>query len=159
MRQYVGHKMKFVVEGFPVPVTGTMINEDGTFVYLKGEQEVTRIVKGKICAFAPMDFEPLDYLPFHILYCENEGIGCSGVQFVKEGSGFSQKDLDEFMEPCPCKSADCKRGTRGELRSVSGAFLKKMLNRMMFGEYPEKKGEKSGSKRTDEKTGSGKGKG
>jgi hypothetical protein len=150
--------MKFVVEGFPAPVAGIMTNEDTTFVYLKGEKDTWRLPKGKICGFAPMDFEPLDYLPFHILYCENKNMDCPGVQFIKEGAGFSQKDLEIFMGPCSCKTNECLRGSRGEVRSVSGAFLKKMLNGMLFGEYPEKKGARNGNKRTDKETGNGKSK-
>lgn len=151
MREYIGHKIKCVVEGFPGPMTGILVKEDANFMYVKGEKDTWRIPKGKVCGFAPTDFEPVDYVPFHVLYCDNESIDCPGVQYIVAKAGFSQKDLSLMMEPCPCKSEACRRGTKGELRTVSGEFLKKVLAGMLFGNYPEKKEKKhASSRRTDQ---------
>jgi hypothetical protein len=143
MREYIGHKIKCIVEGFPGPMTGILVREDPNFMYVKGEKDTWRIPKGKVCGFTPVDFEPLDYIPFHVLYCDNEKKDCLGVQYIVEGAGFSQKSLSLMMEPCPCKDETCRRGTKGELRTVSGAFLKKVLSGMLFGNYPEKKEKKN----------------
>ena len=142
MRQYVGHKMKFVVEGLGA-ATGVMVSEDTQMVHLKSESkdEVWHLPKGKISGFTCLDGEPDEYIPLLILSCDCKNIGCSGVKYVKVGPGFSQKDLETFTEDCPSKSAECRIGSKGELRSVPSALLKKMLNGMLFGEYPEKKKE------------------
>jgi len=136
VREYIGHRLKCIVQGFPAPFTGLLVKEDANFLYLKGEKEVWRIPKGKLCGFTPIDAEPLDYVPFHVLYCENKTTNCQGVQYVKEGTGFAQKDVNVFMEPCPCKCETCRQGTRGELKTVSGKVLKKMFSGMLFGDYP-----------------------
>lgn len=143
MRQYVGHKMRFVVEGFPTPVSGILVNEDNQFVYLKSEAkaEIWHLPKGKICGFVALDGEPDEYLPFLVLACECKNIGCSGVQYIKGDSGFSQNDLEVFTAQCPCKNAECRVGSKGELRGVSSKLLKQMFAGMLFGEYPDKKKE------------------
>jgi hypothetical protein len=142
MRQYVGHKMKFVVEGFPSPFTGTMVNEDTQLVYLKSEKdEIWHLPKGKICGFVCLDGEPEGFLPFLVLSCDCKNIGCLGVQYIKAGPGFNQKDLEAFTDSCPCKNPECRIGSKGELRGVSSSLLKKMFNGMLFGDYPEKKKE------------------
>lgn len=142
MRQYVGHRMKFVVEGLGA-ATGVLVNEDTQMVHLKSESkdEVWHLPLGKISGFTCLDGEPDEYVPLLILSCDCKNIGCAGVQYVKAGAGFSQKDLATFTEDCPCKTIECRVGSKGELRGVSSSLLKKMLNGMLFGEYPEKKKE------------------
>ena len=139
MREYIGHELKLIADG--IATKGLMVKEDSIFAYVKGEKETWRIPKAKIGMFAPTDFEPFDYVPFHVLFCENPAINCPGVQFIKEGAGFSQQDMERFMKPCPQCSSECKRGSKGELRTVSGKFLSKMFSGTMYGDYPpEKKG-------------------
>ena len=84
-------------------------------------------------------------VPFLMLFCDNEKAGCPGVQFVKEGNGFAQKDFDMFTGDCPCKTEQCRMGSKGELRSVSGEFLRKVFAGMLYGDYPEKKEIKRGN--------------
>ena len=143
MREFIGQKITVVVEGFPSPVNGIMANEDTNFVYLKSETKgnIWRIPKPKLCGFTPVDGEPAPYVPFVFLFCDNEGEGCAGVQFLKEGNGFTQKDFDTFTGGCTCKSEKCRMGSKGELRSVSGEFLRKVFAGMLFGDYPVKKKE------------------
>ena len=143
MRQYVGHKMRFVVEGFPSPVTGILVNEDPQLVYLKSEtkNEIWNLPKGKICGFSCLDGEPEDYAPLLVLACDCKNIECPGVQYIKAGPGFSQKDLDTFTAQCPRKSDECRMGSKGELRGVDSKFLSRMFAGMLFGDYPEKKKE------------------
>ena len=119
MRPFIGHSMKVLADNFPGPVEGTMIDDKPNMILLKGKDgKVTRVVKSHISGFVPMDFEPTDYVPMHMLFCENKGKECPGVKYVKEGPGMAAKDYEEFMGPCPCRTQDCSYGTKGELRSV-----------------------------------------
>ena len=139
MREFIGHKMKVLAENFPGPVEGVMVDEKPNMILLKGNDGgITRVVKSHISGFMPMDFEPSDYVPFIVLACECEKAGCPGVQYVVEGEGFKKSDFEAFMGPCPCRTADCRFGSKGELRSVGGTFLGRMLTGAMFGEYPKK---------------------
>ena len=142
MRKFIGHVVKFAVEEMGV-VQGTVINDAKDRICVKGEDgKVTRVIKSHICAFTPLDFEPEDYIPFHVLHCANKKTGCLGVRFVQEGDGFRQSDFETFMGPCPCRDDSCSHGTKGELHSVSGSFLREMFADTIYGDYPKKKKEK-----------------
>jgi len=150
MREYVGHLMAFVAQGFAEPFKGTLVNEDVNFLYLKSEskKEVWRLIRSKICGFTVLDKEPEDFTPLLVLSCDCKNIGCAGVQYVKEGPGFTQKDIDTFTSSCPCKSAECRVGSKGELRGLSSVFLSRMLTGMLFGDYPAKKEAKRANSRS-----------
>ena len=149
MREFIGHTVKVAVEALGL-VEGTLIDERQTMILVQGkDKRITRIIKAKICGFLPTDFEPMEFIPFHVLYCENKRMSCPGVQYVKEGEGFSRQDVEMFVSPCPCRCEDCKMGTKGELRSVSSQFLKGMISGTMFGEYPTKKEAKNGTAKRD----------
>lgn len=150
MRQYVGKRMKFVVKGFPGPVTGLMVNEDAQSIYLKSEttEDVWHLTKTDICGFVSLDGEPEEYIPLMVLACDCKNIGCAGVQYIKEGPGFTQSDLEVFTSGCPCKTSECRIGSKGELRGVSSKLLKKMLVGMLFSDYPEKKKEAKNGNRS-----------
>jgi len=125
-------------------VKGKLVFEDKAFIYLKMEDDrVKRIVKNKICSFIFQDKDDDDmeeFVPFHLMYCENKLIKCEGVQFVQEGPGVKRGDFEKFMGGCPCRD-DCSFGTKGELRSVSGEYLNKVFGNTMFGCWPDKKEE------------------
>jgi hypothetical protein len=149
-------------------VEGLLVDDRPSMVLVKGNDgKITRIIKTDIGGFVPVDFEPFEYVPFHVLFCENKRMPCSGVQYVKEGEGFTRNDVEVFVGPCPCRSEDCVMGTKGELRSVSGKFLRSMIGveGTMFGEYPKKEGQNgrpktgSGCSATDATASKGKGKG
>ena len=145
MRQFIGHTVKVAAEQIGV-VEGTMVDDKPSLILVQGkDKKITRVVKSHICGFLPTDFEPFEYIPFHVLFCENKRTKCPGVQYIKKGEGFTREDVEVFVGPCPCRAEDCSMGTKGELRSVSGKFLENMLNETMFGEYP-KKGGGSGNK-------------
>lgn len=138
MREFIGHTIKVAVESLGF-VEGTMVEDKPTMILVKGKDgKITRIIKAHICGFHSTDFEPYEYVPFHVLYCENKRMKCPGVQYVKEGEGFNRNDVEVFVGPCPCRSDDCTMGTKGELRSVSGKFLREMIGGTMFGDYPKK---------------------
>lgn len=162
MREFIGHKMKVIADNFPTPVEGVMVDEKPNMILLKGNDgRVTRVVKSHISGFMPMDFEPSDYVPFIVLACECEKAGCPGVQYVVEGEGFKKNDFEAFMSPCPCRTGDCRFGSKGELRSVGGSFLSRMLTGAMFGEYPKKESRNASSSNSSKagvKAGSGSGK-
>lgn len=68
-------------------VIGTMTADDRSFVHLRLEDgRMKRVVKSKICSFVPTstEAEDSDYVPFHILFCENKITKCPGVQFIQE---------------------------------------------------------------------------
>jgi len=137
MREFIGHKLKVGTKTFGL-VEGLLTDESPEMILLKGSDGlISRIMKHDIGGFMPIDFEPKPYIPFHVLFCKNARTCCPGVQYVKEGEGFSRNDIDMFVNPCPCRSDDCSVGTKGELRSVSGSVLQEMLSGTMFGEYPE----------------------
>ena len=138
MREFIGHRVKFAVEQMGM-VEGTVVDEKPSMLLVQGSDgKITRVVKAHICGFLPLDFEPFEYVPFHVLFCENRKMSCPGVQYVKEGEGFSRQDIEVFAGPCPCRNEGCTVGTKGELRSVSGKFMHQMLHGTMFGEYPKK---------------------
>ena len=144
MRQFIGHTLKVLADNFPTPVEGIMVEDRTDRISLKGKDgKITRVVKSHISGFTPMDFEPFEFVPFHVMYCENERMKCPGVQFIKEGAGVAQSEYDQFMGPCPCRNEACKFGTRGEIRSVNGEILRQMLAGTMYGEYPEAKAVKN----------------
>jgi len=157
MRKFVGHQMRFMVEG--KKVEGEFIgegrgDEKGTILVKDSDGTIWRVPKNKVGPFTyadPKD-EVSDYVPFIVLRCVNESINCPGVQFVKEGPGFKQSDFGLFMDDCPCREDSCRFGSAGELRSVSGKLLREMLADTRFGQYPKKKGEAHGSRATDGKT-------
>lgn len=145
MREFIGHKVKVAVEEVGV-VSGTVTSDTQLFLFVKGDDgKITRIVKSKICAFTPLDFEPHKYLPFFVLRCKNDKTGCPGVQFIKP-EGFSQDDFKTFMEPCPSRCDTCTYGSMGELRTVDGEFMRKIFKDIMFGDYPEPKKGKTSAK-------------
>jgi len=143
MRKFIGHKVKIAVQELGM-VQGTVINETKDRIMVKGEDDkVTRVIKSKVCAFTPLDFEPEDYVPFHVLYCQNRAKKCPGVRFVQEGEGFRPKDVEVFMGPCPCRDDSCSYGSKGEIHSVAGGFLREMFADTIYGDYPKNKEVKS----------------
>jgi hypothetical protein len=159
MREFIGHKLKVGSRTFGV-IEGILVDDRPTMILIKGiDGTITRLLKQDIGGFLPTDFEPFKYVAFHVLFCENKRIGCPGVQYVKEGEGFNRGDVEVFVGPCPCRCEDCAMGTKGELRSVSGEFLRQMLAGTMFGEYPTKEKANGGSGHTAAVGTSAKGKG
>jgi len=148
MREFIGHSVKVATRAMGV-VEGTLVDDRQSMILVQGKDKtITRILKQDIGAFLPTDFEPYEYVPFHVLYCENERMKCPGVQYIKEGEGFSRGDVEVFVGPCPGRCEDCKMGTKGELRSVSGKFLRQMIAGTMFGEYPKKESSHGGVAKT-----------
>ena len=159
MRELTGKLVHFNIQGMNEPLIGMLVSEAKDLVYVRVEKEVRtkeggsetthkeeaviiRQPKGKIINWYPLDDEPKDFQPFHVLFCENRGINCEGVQYVKKGEGFSMSDINAFMDPCPLRCEECQYGTKGELRGVDSEFLNRMLGGTMFGDYP--KGDKVG---------------
>lgn len=155
MREFIGHKLMVRSTGLPSAVEGIMVEDRSNMIILKGSDgSLTRVVKSHIAGFAPTDFEPVDYVPFHMLFCENRKSGCRGVKYIREGAGVAVKDYEEFMAPCPCRSQGCTFGTKGELRTVEGKILRETIAGTMYGDYPEKKEAASGN--SSGKSGAGK---
>jgi hypothetical protein len=145
--------MRFLVEG--QRVEGEFLGEGqgdeaGTVLVKDKEGVVWRVPKGKIGLFTYVDSkeETAIFVPFLVLRCSitQPSTKCSGVQFIKEGSGFKRSDFGLFMDDCPCKDETCRFGSAGELRSVDGNLLRVMLSDTRFGQYPEKKGKANASR-------------
>jgi hypothetical protein len=140
MKEFIGHDIKVGTRTMGI-LSGQLLGEDATKVLLKGKDGViVRIFKSDIGGYCSLDFEPLDVRSFLVLYCQNQKSGCQGVQYVKEGNGFSQSDLEIFTSPCESRCRDCIMGSKGELRGLSGEFLSRMISGTRFGEYPTDKG-------------------
>jgi hypothetical protein len=137
MREFIGKRVEFWVDGigkFSATVTG----DNKHMVMVKGEDDkfARRIIKSKIVSFMPLEESSAD-VNLLVLACENPTIGCPGVQFVKEGEGFSQSDFKMFMGPCKSVCETCRKGSLGELKTIDGDRLADMFSGMMFGDYPE----------------------
>jgi hypothetical protein len=153
MREFIGHKMILTVEE-KGDVEGIMVSENKSFLFVKQDDgRIHRYAKGKVCGFVPMDFEPFEYVPFHLLRCKNKTTGCPGVQMIQEGIGVKTGDFEVFMGACECREDTCDYGTKGELRTVDGKFLKTVFGDVLFGDYPTKEATSGGSTRTDEAIG------
>jgi len=157
MRELIGKQIDVYMQD-EGQVLGVLLTDDRSFAHVRLEDgRVKRLVKSKICSFVPVDkdAEESDYVPFHMLFCENKITGCPGVQFVQEGDSICRADFEKFMSSCPCRD-DCGHGTKGELRSVNGTYLRDVFGDTMFGSYPEKKEkeekEDAGSTGTDGET-------
>jgi hypothetical protein len=155
MREFIGHKMTLTVEE-KGDVEGIMVSENKTFLFIKQEDgRIHRYAKGKVVGFVPLDFEPFSYVAFHLLRCQNKKTGCAGVQMIQEGAGVKPSDFEVFMEGCDCRDDTCDYGTKGELRTVDGKYLKTIFKDVLFGDYPMKEATSGGSTGIDETPGSG----
>jgi len=153
MREFIGHEITLTVEE-KGDVEGIMVSENKTFLFIKeGDGRIHRYAKGKVVGFVPMDFEPFAYVAFHLLRCQNKKTGCPGVQMIQEGAGIKPSDFEVFMGECDCRDDTCDYGTKGELRTVDGKFLKEIFKDVLFGDYPTKEATSGGSTRTDEAAG------
>jgi len=137
MRNLIGIETKFRVLGIDGSVSGVVVKDEKDRVYVRGQNgKISRIPKVKICMFEPQE-EPEEYIPFLLLFCENQTLGCPGVQYVQAGEGFRPEDCEIFMKQCPRACSGCRRGSRGELRGIASSTLKEMFDGMMFGEFPK----------------------
>lgn len=146
MKDYIGIRCKFIVGG--VKIEGLVTADEPTRVHVKVDDKAPpiRIIKGKVDFFQP-EREPESPITLQLVYCRNPAIKCAGVQYVTEGETQTRAMFEAFMKPCPAKRSDCKCGTRGDIRTVSSAQLKAVLDGMMFGDYPEVPKEKKDAKR------------
>jgi hypothetical protein len=160
VREFIGHQMQFATRSMGI-VKGLLVDDRPAMLLVKGaDGKIVHVLKQDLGGFTACDFEPSEYIPFLVLFCENKKTGCPGIQYVKEGEGFAKNDLDIFTNPCPSKCSDCVMGSKGELRSVSGNILRGMLAGTMFGEYPKKEVKRGNSDiRPSTETPKGKGKG
>lgn len=154
MREFIGHRIKMTVREAGV-VEGLMVSENKSFVFLKEDDGIIhRYPRGHIVHFCPLDFEPVEYVPFHVLSCRNKVTACPGVQFIQQGEGVRPADFETFMGPCPCRADTCDFGTKGELRTVDGKVLGAMFKDVLFGDYPEE-GKECASAGVDDAVGDG----
>jgi hypothetical protein len=139
----VGRRVEMLVSGFPGPFTAKVVRDcrDRVFVKGEGDDRIRRIIKNHIISFVPIDGEPEgDDESLLVLACQNHGIGCDGVKFVKRGPGFAMSDMELFMGGCPMRCETCRCGSLGDLKSISNDRLTTMLGGLLLGEYPKEEG-------------------
>ena len=144
MKKFIGKKVEFVVEGFPSPFMAKVVGDSRDMVLVKGDKDdhVRHLIKSKICSFMSLEDVPEEDVSVLVLYCENPSTGCCGVNYIKEGPGFSRSDFDMFMKPCESRRGTCRTGSRGDLKLIEGKVLKDIFSGNLLGDYPEsKKGE------------------
>ena len=125
-------------------IKGILLGEKNNCLMIKDAKgTITRIPKNMVCAFCPEGKEDDSWEPIHLLACQNEKINCPGVRLTKtkpkDGTKFANDDYEEFMSSCPCRTDDCKFGDLGDITSVPRSVLAKMMNLVLFGEYPTPK--------------------
>ena len=144
MKDLVGIRVKFLVDG--VKVEGVVVQDRADRVLVKTDEgKIPRVIKSKVSLFIP-ETEPEDFIPLQLLYCQNAEIKCPGVQYVAEGEKLENASFTAFMGPCPKRIESCRCGTKGDLRSLSSATLKRVMSGMLFGDYPEIKATKGEKK-------------
>ncbi len=141
MKEFIGKKVEFVLDGFDKPFVAKVVEDSPVLVLVQGTNDTRprRIVKSKIVMFMPMEDVETDSVSLQVLACQNVKLHCPGVKFVQEGAGVKRADFDKFMGPCPKRTPECKCGTMGELRSMPGSKLRDMVAGTVFGDYPEVK--------------------
>lgn len=142
MKKYVGKKVQFIIDGMSDSFSARVVSDHRDRVVVQDDMEQAYvIIKQKIVMFKPLEkVDEEDEVSLNVLYCENPTTGCPGVQYVKEG-GYNRKDFQTFMGPCQHHCGTCRAGSRGDVRSMDGRLLRRMLSGTMFGEYPHEKSE------------------
>jgi hypothetical protein len=144
MKDLVGIRVKFLVDG--AKVEGVVVQDRPDRVLVKTDDgKIPRLIKSKVSLFVP-ETEPEEFIPLQLLYCQNAETKCPGVQYVAEGEKLTNAAFVVFMEPCPMRTDTCRCGSKGDLRTVSSATLKRVMGGMLFGDYPDKKEKKVASK-------------
>lgn len=135
MKDLVGIKVKILADG--VKIEGMVVQDKADRVFVRLEDgKVTRVIKSHITLFTP-EKEPEEFIPLQLLACHNPDIDCSGVQYIVEGDKLTKQMFAIFMEPCPAKQQSCRCGTKGDLRTISSATLRRTMCGTMFGDYPQ----------------------
>jgi len=117
-----------------ITVRGTVIKVNHLTITLRDDEGgKTIIAKNKIAFYCDKGDKGFPVL--NMLACQNEGIKCSGVKFLKRGD---VKDLDYeiFMKHCPVRNKDCKYGNLGDMLKVKPEIILEALNGTIFGDYP-----------------------
>ena len=138
MKDFLGKQVKIRVDG--VMIAGTVVQDLKDRVIIKGsDNSFTRVIKGHISMFTSSDMGS-EYVPVYVLACQNKDIQCVGVRYMKAGD-ITDKDYEAFMRDCPCRSTTCKFGNIGELYNLPSKAIASMIDRTIFGDYPEAKEE------------------
>jgi len=138
MKEFIGKEVIFRLDGLAESVKGTVVADKKDRVLVRGSDgKVARIPKSKIVIFTPVSED--EYIPIHVMACENKDIRCLGVRCMKVGNTPMETDYEAFMKPCPMRQESCRKGNLGDLRGQSSAKLADMMGGTIYGEYPKKK--------------------
>jgi len=134
MRNLIGKQVKIRIDG--ETVSGILLRDMKDRVIVRGvDGTVTAVIKSKISMFTSDSMQD-EYLPIYVLACQNTERECFGVRYMKSGKVVAS-DFDTFMRDCPCKDGSCKSGCIGEFQTLPSKMLSKMVENMVFGDYPE----------------------
>ena len=83
MKQYIGKKVQFVVDGMGM-FKAKVVGDQKQIVVVQGDNDEYpwRLIKNKISAYKPLE-KTEDDANLLVLMCENPTIRCPGVKFVK----------------------------------------------------------------------------
>jgi hypothetical protein len=57
---------------------------------------------------------------------------------ISSNENLKQADYDKFMNPCPCRCAQCRTGHVPDFRIVPDSVAGSVFAGILLGEYPEK---------------------
>jgi len=135
MKDLIGKQIGLVVANVGT-VKGLLVGEEASLILLRDAKGiVNRIPKGMICLIRPLE----DAQPIFVLACQNTGTKCNGIRYLKlqpADQEFGDKDYDEFMNDCPCRSTTCQCGSLGDLALLPRDQIMPFLDQVMLGDYP-----------------------
>ena len=135
MKNILGKMTKFLVDG--VAVQGIFKEETPTRVIVQTDmaQELT-ILKGHLSMF----WDAKETVPLHLHKCFNNTTKCSGVSAIFRKDTVGANDL--MIKGCPNKCATCILSKPKSIYDVDNGVLIGLLDRKMFGDYPQAKEKK-----------------
>jgi len=138
MKDYLGKEIVVMIDGQD-PVKGVLVQDMKHRILIKGGDKIFRIFKSKIVGFAPANEEDEVYEDVDVLACRNKSIGCKGVQYFTslKGKKPDNANYNSFMQDCPSKCKSCEKVYYGDMNNLPRKNLLEMLDRTIFGEYPD----------------------
>jgi len=137
MKQYMGKRITVQMDGMEGPVSGIVCGDRKDMFLLRSENggKTYRFIKSHVVMFVP-DEEPEPFQSVQVLYCEHAK--CPGVRLAIAKTGVARADFELFMSQCPARTPECRCGSRGDITDLTRTDLIQMVDKTIFGEFPEK---------------------
>ena len=133
MKNYIGHNVVVTADG--KAIKGQVLRDLQDRVLIRGKDgHILNIIKSKISMFFSLDDNI--FLPLFVLGCDNAGLKCKGVKYIKHGKP-TDDGYDMFMNACPMRNDNCKRGVFGNVFEIKEDVLVDMLSNTIYGDYPD----------------------